>query len=67
MGRKVAYKGKTLLAQASGVLVAQPQTRLVAYGVSLLPSLPAGYFFVVDYQGEYVLDFEDNYVIAKSE
>ena len=32
MGRKVAYKGKTLFAQASGLLMAQPQTRLVGYG-----------------------------------
>ena len=64
MGRKVAYKGKTLFAQASGLLMAQPQMRLVSQGVRFLPT---DYFFVVDYEGNYVLDYEDNYVVAKNE
>ena len=68
MGRKVAYKGKTLFAQASGLLMAQPQTRLVGYGISyLIPPLPTDYYFVVDYQGKYVLDYEGKYVLAKKE
>ena len=68
MGRKVAYKGKTLFAQASGLLMAQPQMRLVGYGIGdLMPPLPTDYYFVVDYQGKYVVDHEENYVIAKSE
>ena len=60
MPRLITYKGTKLLAQ--------PQTRLVAYGTRFyMPPLPTDYYFVVDYQGKYVVDHEENYVIAKSE
>ena len=66
--KKVAQKSNALIAQEAILLVAQKTVRLVAYGIGdLMPPLPTDYYFVVDYQGKYVVDHEENYVIAKSE
>ena len=60
MGNKISQTQSVLLAQKSMRLIAQSRPML-------MPPLPAGFYFVVDYQGKYVVDHEEKYVIAKNE
>ena len=68
-----AKAGIKLIAQESIKMVAAGEAKLIAVSdklvavgiLGVLPSLPLGYGYVVDHEGNFVVDEEGRYVYAK--
>lgn len=68
MGHRVAYKRKLLIGRAQSLLQSQSNILLIARGSGdYLPDIPEGYRFIVSFGGEYIVDYESNFIIGKYE